>query len=123
MEGQGQTDGTCRPHPSIGNRAHKQFKLSSNRQFNEKGVPLQRLMLPMPTKKQWIDRRKTFLTGLNPAARNLLLTGDPAFTIDPVIYEFVMASDPLYVPMLVQQQLGYLSPSPSPLVLIATHPT
>jgi len=80
----------------------------------KKGVPLQRLILPMPTKKQWIDRRKTFLNRLNPAARNLLLTGDPAFTFDPVVYEFVMAADPLDVPLLVQQQLGYLSPPPSP---------
>ena len=80
----------------------------------KRGLTLAQINVPMQTKQQWLARRKGFLEKLNPAARNILLTGDPAFAFDPVVYEFVMSSAPHELPPLVHQQLGYLSPPATP---------
>ena len=43
------------------------------------------------TAKQ-IDRRRKYLKSLSPAQRNTLLTGDPLFCFDPVVYEYVWST-------------------------------
>ena len=80
----------------------------------KRGVTLAQINVPMQTKEQWIKRRQQFLNRLNPQARNLLLTGDPLFAFDPVIYEYVITTPPAALPPLIGQQLGYLSPPGSP---------
>jgi hypothetical protein len=54
--------------------------------LDEYGLPLQ---VKDESQAKWIRRRRKYLKSLSPAKRNSLLTGDPAFAFDPLVYEYV----------------------------------
>ena len=57
--------------------------------LDEFGLPLQ---VKNQTQAQWIRRRRRYLKSLSPAQRNALLTGDPGFVFDPIVYEYVWST-------------------------------
>jgi transposase InsO family protein len=64
--------------------------------------------------KQKINRKRKFLQSLPPTTRNLLLTGDPVFAFDPLVYATVLALPRQRQPPILQQQFDYL-PQPQQL--------
>jgi Integrase zinc binding domain/Integrase core domain len=56
------------------------------------------------------NRKRRFLEQLPPATRNLILTGDPYCSFDPVVYREILTSTPQQLPPVVQQQFDYLLP-------------
>ncbi len=57
-----------------------------------------------------IERRRQYLKSLTPAQRNTLLTGDPLFAFDPVVYEYVWCP---FRPPLPQDLLQYFEHLPN----------
>ena len=57
--------------------------------LDEYGLPIQ---VKNQSQAQWIRRRRKYLKSLSPAQRNALLTGDPAFVFDPLVYEYVWST-------------------------------
>ena len=77
-------------------------------------VPHKLVGLPVSA-SQFLPRRRRWLSTLPPAARNLVLTGDPAFAFDPLVYQYVITTPFPQQPPLFQQQFGYLAPpAPAP---------
>ena len=64
-----------------------------------------------------ILKRRKFLQSLAPTTRNLLLTGDPVFAFDPLVYATVLHVPQQLQPPILQQQFDYLqnnTTSPEP---------
>ena len=61
-----------------------------------------------------ITRRRKYLQSLTPQRRNLLLTGDPAFAFDPVVYQLCDHLPWPQLPLLFQENFDYLNPDPPP---------
>jgi hypothetical protein len=55
-----------------------------------------------------ILKHQKFLQSLPPATRNLLLTGDPVFAFDPLVYATVLHVPQQLQPPILQQQFDYL---------------
>ncbi len=53
--------------------------------------------------KQKIERKRKILQNLPPTTRNLLLTGDPVFAFDPLVYATVLALPRQRQPPILQQ--------------------
>ena len=62
------------------------------------------------TEPSWVTKRREFLKKLSVRDRNLLLTGDPYFQFDPIIYDCIFFLPFNRAPPILQQQLGYLNP-------------
>ena len=62
------------------------------------------------TEPSWVTKRREFLKKLSVQDRNLLLTGDPYFQFDPIIYDCIFFLPFNRAPPILQQQLGYLNP-------------
>ena len=62
------------------------------------------------TEPSWVIKRRRFLEKLSVQDRNLLLTGDPYFQFDPIVYDCIFFTPFNVAPPLLQQQLGYLNP-------------
>ena len=85
-------------------------------------VPLSSVGLPV-TPSNYHTRRRRYLQVLPPGKRNLLLTGDPGFAYDPLIYEYVFRTPPNEWPIQFHHVFGHIatppetppsSPEPSP---------
>ena len=75
---------------------------------DEYGLPREQPGKPQP---DGIIKRRKFLQSLSSADRNTILTGDPAFSFDPVTYDVCLRySDSL--PRILRQNFGYLIPQP-----------
>ena len=74
---------------------------------DEYGLPVKQ---PNSTEPLWIIKRRQFLKTLSVQDRNLLLTGDPYFQFDPVVYSCVFFSPWAGVPPILQQNFPYLIP-------------
>ena len=59
-----------------------------------------------------IDRRRQYLKSLCPAHRNTLLTGDPLFCFDPVVYEYVWSTNRPPLPADLRQYFEHLPDVP-----------
>ena len=73
-------------HQLIAAQVHHINLISDYILLDEYGLPLQVKDEPQA---KWIKRRRKYLKSLSPANRNALLTGDPAFAFDPLVYEYV----------------------------------
>ena len=71
------------------------------------GLPVQKKGVTQPS---WVIKRREFLKKLSVQDRNLLLTGDPYFQFDPIVYDCIFFLPFNVTPPLLQQQLGYLNP-------------
>jgi len=59
---------------------------------DEYGLPKQKLRDIKDQK--WVHKRRVFLQRLSPQHRNILLTGDPLFSFDPLVYEIAILFPP-----------------------------
>ena len=55
-----------------------------------------------------IAKRRNFLKNLPPTVRNLLLTGDPVFAFDPLVYATVLSVPRRQQPQVLQDEFDYL---------------
>ena len=65
---------------------------------------------PNTAEPDWIIKRRNFLSKLSVQDRNLLLTGDPYFQFDPIVYNYCFFSRAVDVPQILQQNFPYLLP-------------
>ena len=59
---------------------------------------------------EWIIKRRKFLKRLSVSERNLLLTGDPSFQFDPVVYDCIFNLPSFATPPFLHQHFPYLNP-------------
>ena len=59
---------------------------------------------------EWIIKRRNFLKKLSVSERNLLLTGDPFFQFDPVVYDCIFNLPSFATPPFLHQHFPYLNP-------------
>jgi hypothetical protein len=83
------------------------FKMCALQTYDEYGIPTH----PPKNKIDYYKRRRVFLKKLSPAQRNTLLTGDPLFAFDPVLYaEIATTAHPEKFRRLIQRQFDYFFP-------------
>jgi transposase InsO family protein len=85
---------------TLNNEANKIFQHLMTKRHHKKWVewqakntPLDEYALPKHTNKadkQWVERRRKYLKRLQPAERNTVLTGDPLFSYDPILYDLFL---------------------------------
>ena len=78
---------------------------------DEYNLPVSTGTAPQPVA---VRRRRKFLRNLPPQTRNLLLTGDPVFAFDPLVYATVLAAPRAVLPPLLQHEFDYLPPPAPP---------
>jgi len=84
---------------------------------DEYGLPKQRPGVGQPA---WVIKRRNYLKKLPVAVRNLLLTGDPLFSFDPVVYDTVSIycnqTRPPPLPPVLAHAVPYLLPVMPPVI-------
>ena len=59
---------------------------------------------------EWVIKRREFLKKLSVSQRNLLLTGDPFFQFDPVVYDCIFNLPSFATPPFLHNHFPYLNP-------------
>ena len=97
--------------------------------WQTKNIPLDDFALPRQSDKtntDWVRRRRAYLKRLTPSQRNSVLTGDPLFAYDPILYDLffyenrladrlAQIADNMAAPQVVNQPEVVLDPEPDPI--------
>ena len=71
------------------------------------GLPI---FSPGETEPAWVIKRRNFLKTLTVTERNLLLTGDPSFQFDPLVYDCIFNLPAFATPPFLHHHFQYLNP-------------
>ena len=75
---------------------------------DEFGLPKQQKGIQQP---DWVYKKREFLKKLSSSERNYLLTGDPAFAFDPIVYEVCLHLPLNQLPQILQHNFDYIVPN------------
>ena len=78
---------------------------------DEFGLPKQQTGIQQP---DWVYKKREFLKKLSSSERNYLLTGDPAFAFDPIVYEVCLHLPLNQLPQILQHNFDYIIPNQAP---------